>query len=126
MQGSRTPGMAAIMSTRRVKTNIRKINEITEEFTHLLTQQIHVQKVLKNMHLKLSKHAEKMHDFANSKKDPNGYNLYFKNESRKQKKKGKPSGGPNFTKKVAERWNALTDSNKETWRGKVTRSGTVY
>lgn len=125
-EGLRTVDMSVAMSTRRVKTNIRKINEITSEFTALLTDQIATQKVLKNMHLKLSKHAEKMNDFANSKKDPSGYNLYFRNESRKSKKKGKISGGPNFAKKVAERWNSLNDTNKAHWREKVTRSGLVY
>ncbi len=114
------------MSTRRVKTNINKINSITQEFTQVLGEQFELNKAMKRMHLKLSKTAEKINHFANSKKDPNGYNLYFKNESKKQKKKGKTSGGPAFAKTVAQRWHALEEKNKDAWRQKVTRSGAVY
>ena len=114
------------MSTRRVKTNINKINAITQEFTAVLSEQIILNKAMKQMHIKLSKTAEKMHDFANSKKSPNAYNLYFKNESKKQKKQGKTSGGPSFAKNVAQRWNSLEEKKKDSWRQKVTRSGLVY
>ena len=126
MMSPRATSYDANMSTRRVKTNINKINTITQEFTEVLCEQIHLQKTLKQMHAKLSKHAEKMSSFANYKKPPNGYNLYFKNESKRQKKKGKTSGGPSFAKTVANRWNSLEEKGKNVWRDKVTRSGQVY
>lgn len=121
------------ISTRRVKTNIKKIdamsndfNEFTMEFSIMLDEHKHQFKKLKIITDKINKHVGNIVAFADQKKDPSAYNLFFKAQSSKLGKKGQKNGGPSFARTVSTRWNNLPENKKLQWYQKATRSGAPY
>tara|TARA_Y100000591_G_scaffold315648_1_gene323469 strand:- start:1277 stop:1642 length:366 start_codon:yes stop_codon:yes gene_type:complete len=118
-----------MISTRRVKTNLKKIDNITDEincftseFSIMLDDQKLQYKKLREISGRISNHIGKIAAYADQKKEPNAYNLYFKSESAKLAKKGQENGGPTFAKLVANSWNNLPPNKKLTWYNKASSS----
>ena len=125
--------MCAMVSTRKVKTGIKKIDKLSYdldvfncEFNLLLHDHKVQQKKLKMIAERIGKTISNISAFSDQKKPPNAYNLYFKSQSKKHAKKGTTSGGPSFCKSVSQSWNKLSEDKKWQWYQKVTRAGTPY
>ena len=123
------------ITIRRLRTNATKLNDVVGDFVHYAAQQqqIHLEqnnqrKKLMNLMNKLSNHVDNVVEFSAQKRDTSEFNLFVRQQSKNAKKKGKPSGGPEFIRNVSNTWNnkKYQKNQKNVKNGKITRSGTEY
>ena len=123
------------VTIRRLRTNANKLNDVVGDFVHFAAQQqqIHLEQKQQRKNLiklmnKLSNHVDNVVEFSEQKRESSEYNLFVQQQSKNAKKKGKPSGGPDFFRNVSNHWNSqkTQKNNKNVKNGKITRNGTKY